>query len=287
TPGTPPVAGQRGFGFAWVTGEPLTFMNWNGGEPNDSGGEDAVHLTGGAGVWNDQNAGVTAGETDSPLAGIAEFDLNLASAAPATGTQGFNYREVKSTGTISSVATAEALLAGTGVLSSVSGIATVANQLDSGGDGHFGNNDAFLLGGDNYATEYTGKVYIPTAGDWTFGTNSDDGSFLQVGDQIKIDDVLSGAHDNFMTFNFAEAGFYDIRAVFFEAGGGAEFELFAAQGALGAFDGSFRLVGDTANGGLLVLTDVAVTPEPATLAVWSMLGVALAGFGYYRTRRKQ
>ncbi len=38
----------------------------------------------------------------------------------------------------------------------------------------------------------------------------------------------------------------------FEGGGGASGELFAAQGAHGSFNGSFQLVGDTANGGLAV-----------------------------------
>ena len=30
----------------------------------------------------------------------------------------------------------------------------------------------------------------------------------------------------------------------------------------------------------------AAVPEPASIAIWSLLGVALAGFGYYRVRRK-
>ena len=28
-------------------------------------------------------------------------------------------------------------------------------------------------------------------------------------------------------------------------------------------------------------------PEPASLAIWSLVGLSLAGFGYYRTRRKK
>jgi len=30
-----------------------------------------------------------------------------------------------------------------------------------------------------------------------------------------------------------------------------------------------------------------MTPEPASIAIWSLLGLSLAGFGYYRTRRKE
>jgi len=31
----------------------------------------------------------------------------------------------------------------------------------------------------------------------------------------------------------------------------------------------------------------AVVPEPASIAIWSLIGLGLAGFGYYRTRRKK
>ena len=37
--------------YVWTSGEANTFTNWNGGEPNDLFGEDAVHLNGGG--WND------------------------------------------------------------------------------------------------------------------------------------------------------------------------------------------------------------------------------------------
>ena len=35
-------------GWAWTSGKPFTYQNWNGAEPNDAGdaGEDAVHLIG-------------------------------------------------------------------------------------------------------------------------------------------------------------------------------------------------------------------------------------------------
>ncbi|MGE0479594.1 MAG: C-type lectin domain-containing protein [Phycisphaerae bacterium] len=40
--------------FVWTSGEPVTYTNWNGGEPNDSGGvEDATELFGSNGAWND------------------------------------------------------------------------------------------------------------------------------------------------------------------------------------------------------------------------------------------
>ena len=42
------------------------------------------------------------------------------------------------------------------------------------------------------------------------------------------------------------AGAHTFEALFFERGGGAECEFFAAPGSFGSFNGSFRLVGDVA-----------------------------------------
>lgn len=41
--------------FEWVSGEPVTYTNWNGGEPNDAGtsGEDITELNMTTGGWND------------------------------------------------------------------------------------------------------------------------------------------------------------------------------------------------------------------------------------------
>lgn len=38
--------------WRWVTGEPFSWSNWNGGEPNNSGNEDYIQFVGG-GKWND------------------------------------------------------------------------------------------------------------------------------------------------------------------------------------------------------------------------------------------
>jgi hypothetical protein len=44
--------------FQWVSGEVSKYTNWNGGEPNDFGGnEDYTEMLGGNGQWNDQPDG--------------------------------------------------------------------------------------------------------------------------------------------------------------------------------------------------------------------------------------
>ena len=52
--------------WRWVTGETVTYTNWNGGEPNDSGAEDYAQFVGG-GKWNDLN-------NNSSLNYVLEFD---------------------------------------------------------------------------------------------------------------------------------------------------------------------------------------------------------------------
>jgi hypothetical protein len=282
-----PPGGDRGEGFVWVTGESTAYRNWGTNEPNDSGGnEDAAHIRS-DGFWNDHRVGSTLGNApDHDLQSVVEFDTQFPSAIPPAFTPGMNVVERRSTGTVNSVASAFALLA---LASGDSGIAAEhvyyndrVNYLDSGGDGRFTtNNTAPLTGGDNYVIEATGYVEIPAAGDWTFGTNTDDGSWFRVRDFIKSDDVLAGAHDDLATFTFPAAGFYDFRLVFFEAGGGSEVELFAAQGAFNAWGDTttWQLVGDTANGGLLAVTSL---PEPGTLALLGLGGLMAA-----RRRRRR
>lgn len=77
TPGSVPVSGERGFGWVWIDGTPFAFQAWGGGEPNNSGGEDAAHIRG-DGLWNDQKAGATIGETNNTgKRAIVEFETAL------------------------------------------------------------------------------------------------------------------------------------------------------------------------------------------------------------------
>jgi Lectin C-type domain/PA14 domain/PEP-CTERM motif len=294
-------AGNTSVGWVWVTGEPTGYFNWNGGEPNNSGtGEDAVHFTGAAGLWNDNKAGATLpGEAAGPnLGSVVEYDLNK---VPGVNFEGaLNFRQAKADGTfpgtvggpqgatvggIRDIPDAELLLSGVGVASQVTGWVDRVNALDGGGEGHFAPSDGFPITGDNYVAEYTGQVYIPSAGAWTFGTNTDDGSELTVDGNVKTNDVLSGPHDHFATFFFGIPGWKDMRLVFFEAGGGAEVELFAAMGSFTSFtdpNANFQLVGDTLNGGLPIRTGLIV-PEPMSAGL-ALMGLGALGAGLRRRR---
>ncbi len=174
---------------------------------------------------------------------------------------GMTTKKVKSNGSVSSLSEAETLLVTPSQqVSVVTQITPVVNFLENGGTGHFSSDLPFpgsAVGNDteDFITESVGTITIPAAGQWTFGVNSDDGFKLQVGNFTTQCDCLRGASDTLQTFNFPAAGKYPIRLLFFERGGGAAVELFAAQGAHGSYNANFDLVGNTGAGGLAVETD--------------------------------
>lgn len=194
--------------------------------------------------------------------------------------------DAHSTGLITNLAEADALLGGTGVASETTVLANFIDYFDNGGaglTGNFGNNLSFPndnLGVDdeNFAIRATGEVFIPTAGDWTFGVSSDDGSRLIIGGStVILDDSLHGVQDAFGTTTLS-VGWHALDFVFFEHTGGASVELFASEGTFTSFLGNdFQLVGDTANGGLLTQT----TPEPGSLTLMGLAAIA----GLSRRRR--
>lgn len=77
----------------------------------------------------------------------------------------------------------------------------------------------------NIAFMWTGKIYIPVAGSYTFGTNSDDGSKLYIGTYNEANLVVNndgghGTQDREGTKTFATPGMYDIVVTYFQGGGG-------------------------------------------------------------------
>jgi CotH kinase protein/Lamin Tail Domain/Chitobiase/beta-hexosaminidase C-terminal domain len=139
------------------------------------------------------------------------------------------------------------------------GVVNFINNSTTGGNYDSGNNFfPGLTGADvnHFVTEVHAVVTIPTAGNWTFGVASNEGFLLQVGD-FEIERFGTGDTDQFLTINFATAGNYNVHFYNFERTGSTWMELFAAPGTFTSWNGTnFRLVGDVANGGLAVVSDV-------------------------------
>ena len=115
------------------------------------------------------------------------------------------------------------------------------NFTDNADIGSFSNDLQFPYN-DTFAVRVTGTFNLSAAGTYTFGTNSDDGSILNVnGQQVVNNDGLHGVINRFGQA-FLTAGQHSFEAVFFENGGAAGLELFIAAGAYSAFNSQFELL---------------------------------------------
>jgi len=176
---------------------------------------------------------------------------------------GWRLKACFSNQSIPSLAQAEAVIATPSLQSGVRETNhPVVNFDNSYSGGHYTveNPPSFLTGSDyeRYVVEATGILAIPAAGTWTFCFGSDDGCALQIRPlggtytTVLSYPALRGMGDSLGSYAFPAAGPYEIRAVMFENEGGSGGEVSARQGAATSWDSTFRLVGDTANGGLAV-----------------------------------
>ncbi len=134
---------------------------------------------------------------------------------------GFAVTEYKSNlSSVSSVAQAQSVIDTVSNQSwTASETASVVNYMNTGGGGEFSSGDRTFPGMsigtevDCFVTQATGRVHIPSAGNWTFGVNSDDGFTCTVNGQTFAYDGLRGPGDSFGTVTFAAAGDYDLSLV--------------------------------------------------------------------------
>lgn len=167
-------------------------------------------------------------------------------------------------------------------------IAPVINYLDTAGGAHYADDLPFpsmVIGSslDDYALEATATVTLDQAGEWTFGVNSDDGFRLTLqrgATSFSMEHATPrGAQDTLQTFTITDPGEYQLRLTYYERGGGAEVEMFAAAGTHTVWGTQFKLIGDTANGGLPVYTSEGGPDVPIGLDVeGSMKGVNASAY---------
>ncbi len=233
-------------------GDAVTFTSPSGGAIYYTlDGTDPVSSVPGDAVLLDEDAAKTVFVPSAANGGDSLYQF----AAP------FNVVLYKANIAVSSLSVANNIVNDTDYQQSVhTETASVINYLETGGDGHYSGNNVFpslSVGEDasDFVVVATAYVQIDQAGDWTFGVSSDDGFSCEImndfGTYAFSFPQPRGAADSLQTFNIEMPGLYRIRLVYYENGGGAEVEFFAAKGSYTAFNAEdFRLVGDTANGGL-------------------------------------
>ena len=174
-----------------------------------------------------------------------------------TYVSGFAVKNIRANIGVCDLATAESVAATAAQQAAVfAANRPVINFVNTGGGANFGSDatfPGFTIGVEenNFVTEATGIITIPSIGVWTFGVNSDDGFAVTIGTNSFSYPAPRGPGDTLATFTLTP-GDYPVRLIFYECGGGSEVEFYAAAGTFSAFTASMRLVGDTAGGGLAV-----------------------------------
>jgi len=173
---------------------------------------------------------------------------------------GFEATCIRANTSVGNLSTAEEVVESPWMqLSTVTESADVINYFNSGGQGNFSSDNMFpgmtTEDIDDFVLLATATISIPSAGDWSFGVNSDDGFGLVLDNGVDQFSMAypnpRGNSDTISVFKITQPGAYQLRLLFFERGGGASVELFAAQGNHPSFNyDDFRLVGDVAGGGL-------------------------------------
>ncbi len=197
-----------------------------------------------------------------PIGGLGPndpaLDRSVATNLNWVGNTGIAVRTIRANVGVCSLATADAVLANSAQQSSaLTETFPVVNFVNTGAGGNFPGDASFSglnIGSDsdNFVVEATGVLLVPRTGYWTFGVNSDDGFRCDIGTNSFAFAAPRGPGDTLATF-YLTAGQYPLRLVFYECSGGAELELFAAQGSHTNFNSAFSLVGDQDAGGLTVI----------------------------------
>jgi hypothetical protein len=211
---------------------------------------------------------------------------------------GFATTLYKANITVSSLALAQTVVStSSDQTSATSATEDVLNFLDTGGDGHFNGDSPFPgmkigQGWSNYVMQATGTITVTAsqAGYYTFGVNSDDGFSLSItgASFTTLTNATNSAGSNTMQYantrgagdtlgtTYLAAGTYPVSLVYYQDGGNAETEFYAAKesGASGVttFDATnSHLVGDAGSGGLAVtsrlFTGQTVSGVPLSHAV--------------------
>ncbi len=217
-------------------------------------------------TWTQRDFTPGAGWTTGPA------PLGFGSSAP-----GFYIEERASSAAITSITIAEQVLNGTNATDKLEALRPMVN-ITSGGfnDGHFEDGLPPLHGeADNYALRASATLIIPEAGLYTFHVRSDDGFRLRLDGTIISQFTSTRNPANTFTTRELTAGEHSLVLSFFGNAGDDELELSAAKvtETTTTVTDAFRLIGDTANGGLAVIAP----PNPLLPEITTDLEEAMKG----------
>lgn len=191
-----------------------------------------------SGVFVDANdAGTDPFKTDSDGDGIpdgTEVTLGTDPTDPNSLPAGWVVRNYQSASGLNNIAETRALFEGGNAVEESLTVETDINFRDNA-DGPFGNQRAFpLLGAqdldrNDYGLIANGTIFIDEPGIYTFGFNSDDGGGIFInGQPVAVFDGNRGSA-NTLGAVFLGYGNHSVEFIYWERGGGAQCQLFAAR----------------------------------------------------------
>jgi len=215
---------------------------------------------------------------------------------PIGGTAGFRIRDVESASTVDDLARADTLLlealpeagiiSSSGIQSETVANRSVVNFAATEGKGHFSGDRPFPNGEANrirnyrnFAIRASGSITVPAdqEGRWTVGIRADDGFRLMIDGRVVIEREVGGETSDQLARVDLPAGTHRFELTYFDRGGSAELEWFAAPGWYAAFNDQFRLVGDVDSGGLAVHSPAVSPPVDFSSLIATDVGSELAG----------
>ena len=258
---TPQEAGTSGAkGWAWTSGEAVTFAAFGGGEPNDSGGEDAAHIRG-DGLWNDHKSGWG---LDEPLPPMLQAGTSTDETAAPTFKYVIEYPKASAT-EIAGIDAAPPTLLPASPMPGPSGGAGYwgireVRDVDPGGS--IGSTISNLLAGSGTIYDGTAPILDSTDPD----TNGSGGPILDGTPMPFLSDTAGVGDDNIMVsakgrIKVVEPGDYTLQVRsddgFALKVNGASFSSVSGGGALDRFDPSTMLfaagTGDSNTRGIINL----------------------------------
>jgi hypothetical protein len=223
--------------FQWLTNEPVIYTNWNGAEPNNSGGEDYTEMYTN-GRWNDlrgtnnrryvlefqpafitQTTGLPS-ESNFPV-GITTNTFVATDMAGNTATHSFDVIVVDNEPP--SVSQLKAEYYDGRNFDTFKEILSVNELNYAWGSGAPESN---LVGSNDFSIRFLGNVQAPQTGVYTFYTTSDDGVRLWVDGTLVVDNWTDhGTTVNTGTISLIAGEYVPIKLEFYERGGGAVIKL--------------------------------------------------------------
>jgi len=224
--------------FQWLTSEPVTYTNWNGGEPNNSGSNEDHTEMYTNGKWNDlrgsnnrryvvefesvslvQTLGLSSGTIFPVGTTVNTFEATDRSGNSAS----YSFSVIVSDDTPPEISQLRADYYDGRNFDTFKETLVVDELNYSWGTGA---PESSLVGTDNFSIRFLANLRAPQDGTYTFYTSSDDGVRLWVNSQLVIDDWSNHSpRTRSGTIDLLANELADIRMEYYENGGGAVIKL--------------------------------------------------------------